>query len=474
MHNLKEFFQIAQAQGEMSQLKDEIERLRRENAAFQQTITDLQKEVAALKEKFNTSSNNSSTAPSQDPYRQKKPKKCSGRKSGGQPGHHGHSRKLFPPEQVQKNVDVYPETCPNCGTGTFEPDPIKTHIQQTVELPEIKPEVTQFNFHTCRCKKCGKHVAPQVPSEAKKGFGPRLMGFIEILTGEARATKRITITVLGYLGILISSGSVSNIHKLAADVLKGPYEMIKAAVLNQHMNADETSWYRNGKRKWCWTGTASNATFFQIDASRSMAACKRVFGDFKNVLTADRYGAYNILDCEKQSCWSHLDRDFEKIEGRGDADEVVGRALKAVADLVFKEWRAFVAGILTREELQKKFESEMIPSMKSILTVGALGQGVSSKTQATCLNILLRLETLWTFIYKEGVEPTNNRAERDLRPLVICRKLTAGSRSEWGEKHIERLMSVVATLKKGTKNIFEYLTSCFWARQRAGPIPSPF
>lgn len=474
MHTNEELFQHIQSlKTEVLQLKKIIEELRKENASLHMENASLKKENAELKEKLNTDSSNSSTPPSQDPYRKKNPRQGSGRKPGGQPGHPGHSRKLFPPEQVQRNVEVYPGACPNCGTGTFESEPIKTHVHQTVELPEVKPEITQYNLHTCRCGKCGKHVPPEIPSGAQKGFGPRLMGFIETLTGEARATKRVVVKLLSYLGIPISSGSVSNIHKLAGNLLKGPYEIIKATVLNQNMNADETSWYNNGKRKWFWIGTTLTATFFQIDTSRSMEACKRVFGNFNKILTTDRYAAYNVLECNKQTCWSHLDRDFAKIEGRGGVDEIVGQALKAIADLVFKLWDELITGILTRKELQEQFESEVIPSMNSILKVGAAAEQMSSKTQATCLNILTRFETLWTFIYQEGVEPTNNRAERGLRQAVIWRKLTAGSRSEWGEKYIERLFTVVTTLRQRAKNVFSYLVSCFVAWQQAEPIPNP-
>lgn len=438
-----------------------------------QIIQELKQEIAVLREKLDTNSSNSSTPPSQDPNRKKKFRKRTGRKPGGQPGHPGHSRKLFPPEDIQTHVNVYPQNCPHCKTDKFLSPPIKTYIHQQVELPKIKPEVTQYNLHTCFCSQCGEHVSPLIPEEARKGFGPRLMGFIEMLTGEARATKRVIVKLLSLIGIPISSGSVSNIHKLAGEILKGPYERIKANVLNQNINADETSWFYNGKRKWLWIGTTCSATFFQIDSSRSMKSCKRVFGDFKNTLTIDRYAAYNAIDCNKQSCWSHLDRDFAKIEGRRNIDEVIGRALKAIADNVFKFWREFSAGNLTRKELQGRFESEIIPFMKSSLKVGAAAESVSSKTRATCANILRKFETLFIFIYQEGIEPTNNLAERNLRQAVIWRKLTAGSRSEWGEKYIERLFTVVTTLRQRAQNVFEYFASCFSAWQRDGPIPSP-
>ena len=127
MQNCEKLFQSTQTQGEISQLRDEIQRLLQEiaasqqmNADLQKANADLQKEVAALKEKLNTNSNNSSLPPALDPKRPKRPRRGSGRKSGGQPGHRGHSRKLFSPEQVQENVDLYPQTCMSILEGLFE------------------------------------------------------------------------------------------------------------------------------------------------------------------------------------------------------------------------------------------------------------------------------------------------------------------------------------------------------------------
>lgn len=448
-----------------------IEEQRKEILLLKNTIADLSKEIADLKEKLGTNSNNSSTSPSQDPYRSKQKRHLSPRSPGGQLGHQGYLRKLFPPERVQHSIDVYPKICPNCGTTTFQSTPVRAHKLQVVELPQIQPIVSQYNCYTCKCNNCGKHVSPAVPKEAQRGFGPRLMGFIEVLAGEARATKRVIVTVLGHLGIPISSGSVSNIHKLTSDLLEGPYDLIRKDVLANNMNADETSWYKHGKRKWLWIGTGATATFLQIHPSRSIQACNHVFSGFKNIVTSDRYAAYNALGCARQLCWSHLDRDFEKIEERGDVDEIIGRALKHSADSVFQLWRDYKLGKLTRKELQSMLEDTVISSTESAFKAGALaGQ---SKTQNTCLNILSCFEMLWTFAYHDNVEPTNNLAERDLRPVVIWRKITAGSRSEWGEHYTERIFSVISTLKKRAKDVFEYFTECFFAWQREGPIPNP-
>lgn len=196
-------------------------------------------------------------------------------------------------------VDLFPQGCPSCSSTRLDPQPVSIECRQVIELPEIKPEITQFNIHTCRCEKCGKHVRADVPIEAERGFGPRLMGFMTMLSGEGPLSKRKICSVIGYLGMKISFGGLVNVHKLVATLLEKPFEEIKAVVLSgENVNGDETSWSLRGKRCWIWTGAHSRATFFRIDPSRSQETFKRVFAGFKNTLTSDRYGAYNL--CEPQ------------------------------------------------------------------------------------------------------------------------------------------------------------------------------
>src|SRR5262249_10683580 len=135
-------------------------------------IQVLKAEIVDLKEKLNTNSSNSSKSPSQDPFRPRKPKKGTGRTQGAQTGHQGHKRQLVPLEQVQTVHDLKPTICSHCQSNAFEAEVIRTDVRQVIELPEIPPEVTQYNIHTCCCSSCGKHIKASIPKEAKFGFGP--------------------------------------------------------------------------------------------------------------------------------------------------------------------------------------------------------------------------------------------------------------------------------------------------------------
>lgn len=438
-------------------------------------IEALRAEICELKEKLNTNSSNSSKPPSQDPFRSTRKKKRTGRKQGGQPGHAGHRRTLYPLDQVQTVHDLKPSECSNCQSSVFDKDVISTDVRQVVELPNAPPEVTQYNIHTCRCSCCGKHVKANVPPEAQYGFGPRLMGLVTSLTGEFRLSKRQVTALVGKIGIRICSGSVCKIHERASEILKAPYEEVRIHTLQQdHLNGDESGWKTLSQKRWIWIAHSNGSVFFKVTGSRSAQAFQEVFGKFKGSLTTDRYGAYNSHEGKRQLCWSHSDRDFEKIASREGIDKLIGEELLECKTTIFDLWHQFKDGRIGRDELIRTIEAGSKEDVKVLLKVGAMHEDCQNKTKATCTDFLNRFEELWFFVYTDGVEPTNNVAERGLRHGVIWRKLSHGSQSEIGERFVERVMTVAMTLKLQAKNTFEYFTDCFRAFIRGGQSPPVF
>jgi len=460
--------QLQEALAEIQALKEEVKELQAE-------VKELQAEVKELKEKLNTNSSNSSKPPSQDPFRHHKPKKPTGRRQGAQKGHPGHSRRLIPIEQVQIQHNLKPIICPSCQSNTFDDEVVRTEIRQVVELPELPPEVTQYNIHTCRCSCCGKHVKANIPNEAQFGFGPRLMGLITSLSGEFRLSKRQVTALMGKIGIRICSGSVCKIHERASTILKQPYEDIKRHTLEQeHLNADESSWRTLSTKRWIWVGCGSESVFFEIKTSRSASAFQEIFGSFKGGLTTDRYSAYNSHEGPQQLCWSHADRDFEKIAGRDGFDKWIGEQLLECKSEIFDLWHTFKMGQIQRDELIRRIEAGPKEQVKVLLKAGAVHEDCQVKTRATCGDFFDRFDMLWVFVYKENVEPTNNAAERSLRFGVIWRKVSYGSQSEEGERFVERVMTVAMTLKLKARNTFEYFTECFKEFIRGGQSPPVF
>ena len=443
-----------------------------EAKALRQKNELLETRVKELEDKLNTNSRNSSKPPSQDPFRPKSPRKSSGRTQGAQPGHTGHKRKMYPTDQVEKIVELKPNTCSGCGCKNFKEDPVSTEYRQTVELPVTTPKVTQYNIHTCQCSQCGKKIRAEIPKEAERGFGPRLMGFLTMLSGESKTTKRSICRIAAHLGVSISPGSLCNIHRLAADLLKDPHEeIVNAALQEKNVNADETSWRLKAKKHWIWIGATPIATFFSIDPSRSREAFERIFRPFQNTLTSDRYGAYRRYKGVKQACLAHIDRDFKKVSERKGSDGALGRILSGELGTIFSLWKQFKNKGFSRKELQVQAETH-IKNIKDTLTVLASAKQIQSKSANLGKNLLNCFSTLWVFLYEEGVEPTNNLAERGLRPAVIWRKITGGSQSDWGLRFAERLLTVSFTLKQRSGNLFNFLTRTFEAHLKGSLAPS--
>ena len=335
-------------------------------------------------------------------------------------------------------------------------------------LKPQSPQRSQRGYLNC-------YVKANIPNEAKYGFGPRLMGLVTSLTGEFRLSKRQVTALMGKIGVKICSGSVCKIHARASEILNTPYQEIKQKALQKEsLNADESSWKTLKKKRWLWIGHSNDCVFFKITTSRSAQAFQEVFCDFKGTLTTDRYNGYNTHQGQRQLCWSHADRDFEKIAGRNEIDAWIGNRLKECSKEMFKYWHAFKNVEIQRTDLINIMEKGVKEDVRTLLKLGSMHQGCHKKTKATCFDFFKRFESLWAFLYQEDLEPTNNAAERGLRHGVIWRKLSYGSQSDIGEKFVERVMTVAGTLKLRAKNSFEYFTDCFKAYihgAQAPPMP---
>jgi len=459
---------------EIGYLRATIQDLLEQNARLGEENKELSDRLLQLEEQLKVNSSNSSKPPSQDPFRKARQSQLSGKKPGGQLGHPGHARKMVPLDQIARTIEIRSEICPRCGTEISETDSIAVRHHQVVELALTSPEVTQYNIHTCKCRRCGKRVKALPPKEAIKGFGPRLMAFLTMLCGEAHVTKRKICRIMSHLGIQISLGAVCNIHRLAGLLLKKTFEEIRAAALQSpNLNADESHWRCKRRKYWLWTGATSTATFFCIDPSRSQASFERIFGGFRNTLSTDRYGAYNLYSGDKQTCLAHIRRDLIKMSERPGADGAIGRILNDQLSELFGLWHQYKDRELSRIELQQQAQKP-IENFKLALTVGATAEGLNSKSIALCNDLLSRFETLWTFLFQDGVEPTNNLAERSLRPAIIYRKLTGGSQSDWGMIFVERLLTVTCTFRQRAKNIFTFLIGTFRAHVLGESTPPAF
>ena len=184
----------------------------------------------------------------------------------------------------------------------------------------------------------------------------------------------------------------------------------------------------------------------------------------------DRWSAYNWYPVRwRQLCWAHLLRDIEAMRERGGGSQEIGEALKRQAQQMFHWWHRVRDGTLSRSS----FRSYMSPVRREVERLLEAGStcGVP-KTEGMCREILKLRQALWTFVHLDGVEPTNNTAERAIRPGVLWRKGSFGTHSAQGSRFVEAMMTVVATLTQQQRNVLEYLTAACEAALRDEPAPS--
>jgi len=266
----------------------------------------------------------------------KRPKKpATGRSRGGQIGHQGVGRKMLPLDQVDHVVEVKPEICQGCGVR-LEGEDEQPGRHQVFELPEIRPEVTEYRIHQLICSCCGERNIGHWPVGVPTGvFGVRLITVVAMLSGVYRISRRKITSLLSELfGVEMGTGSVSACKKKVSHSLEVPVEEVLSHVQAQSaLNVDETGWREGRAKAWLWVATSLSGlvTVFMIHAHRSQEAAKSLLGTFAGILISDRYSAYTPWSLEnRQACWSHLRRDFKAMSERsGDGGRIGLRLFEA-------------------------------------------------------------------------------------------------------------------------------------------------
>ena len=427
-----------------------------------QQSEQLQQRIAALEERLNQNSQNSSKPPSSDPPTAPRyPKRTSsGRKVGGQPGHIGHTRSLKPLDQVQQVIELRPTSCGACGVLLLGEDS-QPQRHQVTELPRIEPHVTEYRRHTLTCLVCGTETQGACPADMPPGnFGPRLQATTGYLSGRMGMSQRdVTETMEAVFHTDIGLGSIPTLETVVSEALAQPVADAQLYVQRQAAaNVDETGWREQAKRAWLWVAATPLVSVFLVLTTRGAKGAHQLLGEtFRGIVGSDRWSAYNWLDLQRrQLCWAHLKRDFQKLVERGGASQRLGEAFLAQVEQLFRLWQRVREGTLNRQD----FQTQVTPICTQVH--GLLCQGANldhAKTRHTCKNLLKLEPALWTFVHRECVEPTNNHAERCLRRAVLWRRRSFGTQSETGSRFVERVLTTVTTLRQQKRDGLDYLTT---------------
>jgi transposase len=433
--------------------------LRTEVAELQVRVVALQQQVQELQERLNQNSTNSSRPPSTDlpTVKRRPPRLPSGRRSGGQPGHERQQRPLLPPDHTKV---LKPAQCRRCGHTLRGEDPQPLR-HQVLELPPIRPEVTEYQLHRLCCPRCGLTTCASLPAGVPTGGqGPRLQAVLALMAGAYRMSKRMVQTFCAdVLGVPVCAGQVCASEAETAAATDAVVGELRDYVRSQPANVDETGWWQKRQRGWLWTVVTQAVTVFTIALSRAGSVARELVDPSAGqVVTTDRYKGYLWLPLrQRQLCWAHLVRDFQAMVDRTNAGSSIGEELLCGAEDLFTWWYRVRDGTMSRSTFQR-YVAELRPWVRSQLEAGSVC--ASAKTARTCQELLAVEPALWTFVRVEGIEPTNNAAERALRHAVLWRRTSGGTDSEAGSHFVENILTVAATCRQQGRGVLEYLTEC--------------
>lgn len=450
--------------------------------SLQKTLEMLILQNQELFHQLNANSHNSSKPPSSDPPFKRPPKKSkekSGRPKGAQVGHTRHLRELVPVAAVDEIVEIYPQECQHCHAPLRSSDQIGEVVRHQVwELPPVKASVKEYQFFTRQCTQCcqltksEKHWPKDVPTGQ---FGPRLVATLGVLHGQYQLSLRQSQQLAFDLWQLpLSLGTLADSCHKTSCALETSYQQIEEVVQHHPTNhVDETGWKREGKLRWLWVATNAAASLFKVTTSRCGQSLKELIGEsYGGIIHSDRHKPYLKLEENRhQLCWAHLIRNLRGLSQRAGPAEKWAEECLLQSEKLFEQWHRFKGEEISRAKLEEEVEC-IRAAFKCQLKAGmTLGDG---QVRAFSREILKLEERLYIFVKEPGVEPTNNAAEQALRCAVIWRKKCFGNQSDWGERFVERVLSVRATAQKQGLNFLDYLTECLHSQWFETPAPALF
>ncbi len=474
----------------------DIERLQRENDRLRQQVADLTKQVAeqakrladlerqlAMRQQHSTTT---STPPSSDglagQQRIRGRREKRRRKPGGQPGHPGFCRPLVPADRVQAIVDLQPDTCRHCQHRLRSRDAVgEPRRHQVTELPPIEAHVTEYRCPRRVCPVCHQTTLARVPDDLVGQCGPRLTALMAYGTVVCRAPRLVVQRRLeGALQIPISLGSTQAAWEETSAAVAAPSAALQAALAQAPvLNADETGHRTTGATRWLWAFVARTFVVYRIALSRDAAVLTAMGGPtFAGILGSDRLPSdltYGVG--QRQCCWAHVTRNLlsaRDVATTPSAKRFCREAL-GLQRRLFRLWHRFRgdptvrAGPLSRQPLIAR----MRPVEQAFFRLG--DRHVNAPTQDVrnlARALFVHHAHFFTFVHEDGVDPTNNAAERALRTAVQWRKIMVGTRSDEGERAVERLLTIVRTCQLQQLNALMYLTAALTAHRRRQAVAS--
>jgi len=402
-------------------------------------IEDLERRLLAYE--------NAHTPPSKQMHYPKREKKEDA-KRGAPKGHKGVTRKTPDPTE-SKTLQL--DACPHCCTALGKPKYVERRVIE--ELPDPQPlRVIEFFVPHYHCSHCNKEIVaadPELPSQGN--LGNNLQAQIALMKYEDRLPHRKIADVLNrQYGLQLSPGTIFDVTRRVSDKLAPYYDEIKQEIpKSPALNADETGAKLEGKKHWLWLFMSLNSVLFLLREKRDSKVVKEILGEnYLGILTCDGLKQYQTIVKEIQRCWAHLLREAKFL-----AQKHEGQARNLYNSLC--ELFTTIKTITTETPLHTRetTHNECIKKMQSFTNIA----NKYAKLKKLATTIQNGLEQWFTCVLHPEIEPTNNRAEREIREFVIQRKISSTFRSEKGLRITETIMSLLATWKLRGLNTYSML-----------------
>jgi len=444
-----------------------IKRLTEENKKLREYIQLLEEKIARLQK----NSGNSSKPPSSDIVKPLKVIRRPGkkRKRGGQRGHRKFSRQPFEPEQIDEVIEYELKDKEAKGLKPLD----EWFIIQQIELPEKMYRVIEHRARKYLDPATGQiHIAP-IPDEIRKGglLGADFTTATAFMKGGCHMSYTTIQRFLKELMKLdISRGMLCKAVQKVSQSLQPAYEHLAERLpYESQVGVDETGHHDEGKLHWTWCFDTSDYSLFKIDESRGSNVLEKTLGkDFSGIICADYWGAYRkyarLFEVPVQYCMAHLIRDVRFL-----AEHNIKKLSRWGHNLL--GWLRKLFRTLHRRH--KLTVEGFIRSMDKI-KAGFLSRMRRPPNHPLAKKLARRFrgnaaENYFRFLTEPGVEPTNNGTERQIRPVVIDRRITQGTRGDAGMRWCERIWTTLATCKKQERNVFDFIHESVvaqWSKQK--------
>jgi transposase len=448
-----------------------LQELHERLAYLEQRVRELEDENRRLREQLDEAQR--AAARQAAPFRRREAKKVPDgqKKRPGRPKGHPGSHRVVP-THVDAEVEVPLPCCPQCGGGVEELEPIEQFIE---EIPPVRPTVTRLVTYRGQCPQCGEvqSTHPLKTSDAtgaaKVQLGPRAQALVSVLNKQYGLTMRTTCQVIDQLtGLRLTPGGLAQLVQRVGRKAEAPYE---ALIVDLRAAAatfvDETSWYMGGPGHWLWVFTTTTETVYRVEPSRGREVVTDTLGSgFAGVLVSDCLASYENVPYRTHKCIAHHLKAIAEARDRPDTAD----------PRYLDEWKLFFQTVIGIWRAQPEMGEQEFALRRSRLEEWLDRLLAAERTQPGDVAIQKRIgkrrESILTCLYEPAAEPTNNRAERDLRPAVIARKLSCGNKTEAGKRSFEILRSVASSCFKRGHDVISYIAGLLPMGADAKPVPA--